>query len=70
MEETSQLSDSGICPYLDSSDIRCEEYLSLRHLPDAFEHCICNCVSCPVFLQITNEQSNRKESGEPITAYA
>jgi len=55
-----------ICPFIDASDSRCESKLSLDHLRDAFDLCICNYHHCPIYRQIQNER--HAESTRPLIA--
>ena len=48
--------DGQICPYIDYADARCAKYLSLSHIQDAFEVCICTYSHCPVYSQLKHER--------------
>ncbi len=62
MSKRPDMTTGTICPYIDHADIRCESRLSLDHLKDAFDLCICNYRHCPVFRQLNHEQSSRETS--------
>lgn len=56
MRQPYKVLGGGICPHIDRDDGRCESRLSLVHLRDAFDLCICNYHHCPVYRQIKHEQ--------------
>jgi len=59
----------NVCPLIDIADIRCESRLSLGHLKDAFDLCLCNYHGCPVYRQMKYEQFSR-EPAKLVTACA
>jgi hypothetical protein len=59
-----------ICPFIDTADTRCESRLSLGHLSDAFDRCICNHHGCPVYRQMKYEQFAQAKPGKLLTACA
>ena len=50
------------CPFLNRSDSRCAEHLSLDNLPFAFEHCCDNYSACPLYAELLSERRLRRDA--------
>jgi hypothetical protein len=48
-----------VCPYIDRSDPRCAERLTILNLREAFQFCFGHAPACPVHRQIRYEESRR-----------
>jgi hypothetical protein len=48
------------CPFLNRSDPRCSEHLSLEHLQNAFRFCFGAFATCPKYAQLVSERRVRR----------
>ena len=49
----------GLCPYLNRDDERCNQRLTLVHLPQAFSYCVGAYTACAVFRRIRAQRGER-----------
>ena len=58
------------CPFLNRSDRRCSEFLSLDRIAHAFDYCFGEYKSCPMYLELLAERRVRRICGtiSPATA--
>ena len=51
------------CPFLNRSDARCGNHLSLNHLGSAFDHCFGCYAGCATYQEMLAERRARREQG-------
>jgi hypothetical protein len=58
------------CPFLNRSDRRCSEFLSLDRIAHAFDYCFGEYKTCPMYLELLTERRVRRICGNlsPATA--
>ena len=59
------MADHGHCPFLNRTDTRCSEHLTIESLGHAFEHCFDVYAACPLYLELLIERRTRGEADVP-----
>lgn len=57
-----------MCPYLEKSDARCAQHLSLHRIDDALGVCAAEFECCPIYRQKMLRDVNRPRQYEPALA--
>ena len=73
MKQDQELSELGMCRFIDSQDRRCSKRFSLGRLGEVFSFCVNNHDGCSIYHQIWEEQNSACAeltiSGEPVAAF-
>ena len=59
------MADHGHCPFLNRTDTRCGEHLTIDSLDHAFEYCFDVYAACPLYLELLIERRTRGEGDLP-----
>jgi hypothetical protein len=59
------MSEHGHCPFLNRTDQRCGEHLTVNSLDHAFEYCFDVYAACPLYLELLIERRTKGEADRP-----
>jgi hypothetical protein len=62
------MADHGHCPFLNRTDTRCGEHLTIDSLDHAFEYCFDVYAACPLYLELLIERRGKGEAEVPRMA--
>ncbi len=55
-----------MCPFVNQTDARCAEHLTLRNLSQAFGHCAGRFAECLVFRQLSADAARRDKAARTL----